>query len=244
MLWVLKRLWAIWFYIIFGGLFLLLSPLFYLFLSREAWYPTASLIRQVWAYLLFPLLGIFPRTTFAEKLDPKQHYIFCSNHSSFLDIPFYAFIFVGFKIFMAKAELNRIPVFGIFFRTIDISVDRASKMGAYQALQEAERRLDKGASIIIFPEGGISKDAPVLRNFKDGAFKLAIKKKISIVPVTFLDHWRLFHDNGKLLGRPGISRAMVHKPIRFEEMSDISSLKQKVYDIIEGPLKEQYEDRF
>ena len=244
MKWFFQRLWAFWFYFVFGGLFLILSPLFYILLSREAWYPAADKLRRFWAFLLFPLLGVLPRITYAEKLDPKQRYIFCANHSSYLDIPYFGFIFHGVHVFMAKAELKKIPIFGMFFGTIDIAVDRGNKAASYGALKEGARRLDMGANLIIFPEGGISKKAPLMRSFKDGSFKLAIEKKISIVPITFLDNWRIFHDNGKVLGRPGISRAVVHKPIRFEEMTDISSLKQKVYDIIEGPLKEHYEDRF
>jgi 1-acyl-sn-glycerol-3-phosphate acyltransferase len=79
-----------------------------------------------------------------------------------------------------------------------------------------------------------------MKPFKDGAFRLAIEKQVPIVPITFIDHWRLFGEPLELLSRarPGIARAVVHAPIPTQglTMDDLVSLRRKVYEVIEGPL--------
>ncbi|MCH8330739.1 MAG: 1-acyl-sn-glycerol-3-phosphate acyltransferase, partial [Bacteroidetes bacterium] len=175
-----------------------------------------------------------------STLDKNGTYIFTPNHSSYLDIPLFALSYPGYYHFMAKEELARIPLFGIFFRTIDIAVNRESNISSYKALKKAEEDLDNNISLVMFPEGGVSMNAPEMISFKNGPFKLAIDKQVPIVPVTFLDNWWLFHDNGQMKGRPGLSRVTVHAPITTTGMTDdnLDELRNKVFEIINSALKE------
>ena len=70
--------------------------------------------------------------------------------------------------------------------------------------------------------------------------KLAIEKQVPIVPVTFLDHWKLFGDPADLLsrGHPGFAHAVRHPYIDTRGMTeaDLDGLRRRVYDAIEGPL--------
>jgi 1-acyl-sn-glycerol-3-phosphate acyltransferase len=81
-----------------------------------------------------------------------------------------------------------------------------------------------------------------MKSFKDGAFRLAIEKQVPIVPVTFVDHWRLFGEPLELFARarPGRARAVLHPPVPTSGMSldDVVALRHRVYDIIEAPLLE------
>jgi 1-acyl-sn-glycerol-3-phosphate acyltransferase len=100
--------------------------------------------------------------------------------------------------------------------------------------------LDKGISIAIFPEATIPASAPRLGRLKNGAFKLAIEKQVPIVPVVFIDNWRLLPDGDrkKTGGTPGISRVHIHHPIQTTGMSenDLEALKRQVHGLIEGTL--------
>jgi 1-acyl-sn-glycerol-3-phosphate acyltransferase len=79
-----------------------------------------------------------------------------------------------------------------------------------------------------------------MKPFKDGAFRLAIEKQVPIVPMTFVNHWKLFGEPTELFSRarPGVARAVVHAPIPTTGLTeaDLVDLRRKVYEVIEAPL--------
>src|SRR5262249_53448228 len=156
-------------------------------LSFERLYPLAHATRRFWGGILQILCLQWWRVTYTTKINfRKQHFILCSNHSSYLDIPMMCLTIPGYFNYMAKAELAKVPLFGRFFRTIDISVNRKSVRDSYRAYELAKQHLAKGASIVIFPEGTISTQAPVMKKFKAGAFKIALELGIPVLPITFI----------------------------------------------------------
>lgn len=234
----LHYLWAVWLAIHFLVFFLPAYPLFRLFLARERYYPLAHRLRRSWGrYILF-MTGIRTEVEFETALDPDKVYLFAPNHSSYLDIPAITVMMPGYFAFMAKMELARIPLFGIFFRSIDIAVNRKSAFDAHRSFLEAGKKVDKGISLCLFPEGTIPPDAPKLGRFKDGPFRLAIEKGVEIVPVTLPDNYKRLPDKGGFYGSPGRMRMYVHRPISTTSLKseDIDRLKQEVFSIIESKL--------
>ena len=167
--------------------------------------------------------------------------VYVANHSSYLDILSLALVANGNYLFMAKQELTKIPLFKIFFRTVDIGVNRSSSVDAGKAFKKTVNRITEGFSVIIFPEGTIGSQAPELRNFKEGAFKLAVETEIPIVPVTLLDNWKRLSDKKGWRGTPGLMRVYLHPPIETKGLNkeEASELKSKVYSIIENKLIEK-----
>lgn len=239
---LLKRIWAAWFIVVFGSFLILLFPIFWLFLKNESTYPLANILRRWWAYYIVFLTGVNYETILEEDLDKNKQYIFCPNHSSVLDIPYFAILWNNYFKFMAKIEFTKIIFFGHFFKTIDIAVDRNNKISSYKAYKKALESIDKGYSMIIFPEGTSQRTPPQLIDFKNGPFKIAIDKQIPIVPVTFLDNWHLFHWHGDFSGNPGTSRVVIHKPIETQGMTDVDveQLKNSTYNIINETLLKEY----
>jgi len=233
-----QYVWSVWLAINFIVFFLPSLPLLYLFLARKAWYPAAHTYRKVWgSYILF-MSGIRWKVEFEVPLDKDKTYVFAPNHSSYLDIPSVTVMIPGYFIFMAKAELAKIPLFGIFFKNLDIPVNRKSAVQAHKSFLEAGKRLGEGTSICLFPEGTIPPGSPVLGRFKDGPFRLAIESQVEIVPITLPDnHFRL-PDKGSFYGSPGKMRMYVHRPISTAglKLEDTEGLKQEVYRIIESKL--------
>ena len=138
-----------------------------------------------------------------------------ANHTSMLDIMLMLRVSRNPFVFVGKKELVNIPVFGFFYKRVCIMVDREnskSRMGVYR---RAQRRLNQGLSICIFPEGGVPPEEIVLDEFKDGAFKMAIAHKIPIVPIIFLDAKKRFPFS-LLHGAPGWLRVTVYPFIRTE----------------------------
>ncbi len=238
-------LWKVLFLLHFAITLIILFPLFYVFLTREKWYPAAFALKRFWAHVLIFPVGIFYRVDFRYRPKPGKTYVFCANHTSYLDIILSYCVLNNYFIFMGKQELKKVPLFNVFFKDMNILVNRKSITASYQALQRAAQELRKKNSIILFPEGTISRKAPKLKEFKSGAFKLAIDEQVEIVPITFENNWKFLQDKAFLQGnmRPGIARIVVHEPISTKGLGekDVEQLKQKVKQIIEEPLKKYKE---
>ncbi len=241
---ILKRIWGVYFYLVFSALLLIMFPLFWLVLRKESMYPLANRLRKVWAYGILILTGIFPKINGSFRMRNDQPAIICANHTSTLDIVLFGILLGDRYRFVAKADFVSIPIFGLFFKTIDLPVDRSTKKGAYRAYIKSKEALDKGYHLVMFPEGTTSQDPPNLMPFKNGPFKLAIDQQVPIVPVTFVNHWELFYYDDGFDGKPGIARTVIHDSISTEGITDPEALKEKVYSTIETPIKEAYEGQY
>jgi 1-acyl-sn-glycerol-3-phosphate acyltransferase len=181
-------------------------------------------------------LVFFYRFEYEEAIDWSKTYIVCPNHTSNLDISAMCVLVNTNYSFMGKEELKDGLVTALFFRTVDIPVNRDSKISSYRAFKKAAQKLQVGTTLIIFPEGKISDDyPPTLHEFKNGPFKLAIDNKIPVIPVSSSNIWKKFWDDGTKYGtRPGVCKFYVHKPIETAHLTedDVDELKDKVYNII------------
>lgn len=236
-----RTLWKLLFLLNFVLGLILLYPLFFIFLSKEVWFPHAFKLKKFWARWILFVPGISIKVT--HEIPPSklpQPAVYCANHSSYLDISISYLLIPNYYVFMGKQELGKIPLFKIFFRKMNILVDRGSNKSSHRAFLRAGQEIDKGNSTFLYPEGGISSNGK-LRGFKNGAFKLAIEKQVPIIPITYLNNWKILQNGGffKSYGRPGVSRIIVHKPISTVGMieNDLLSLKTKVYGIISEELE-------
>lgn len=220
--------------------FILFWPFYKWFTSHPKYYGILNKFRTVHSFTAAALAGVFFRFEFEQQLDKNQTYIFCANHTSNLDIILFCILARGRYHFMGKEELTKNPVLGIFFRTIDIAVNRQSKISSFRAFKKAAENLENGMSLIIFPEGRIDDVyPPVLQSFKSGPFRLAIEKNIPIVPVSVKNAWKIMWDDGLKYGtRPGIVDVYVHEPILTSILAveNDEVLKEEVYNKINSKL--------
>jgi 1-acyl-sn-glycerol-3-phosphate acyltransferase len=136
-------------------------------------------------------------------------------------------------VFIGKKELVNIPLFGFFYKRVCILVDRESAKSRTAVYRRAQKRLQQGLSICIFPEGGVPDEDIVLDDFKDGAFKMAIAHNIPVVPMTFYDNKRRFSFTF-YSGGPGRLRVRVHKFFATHnlEEADKIMLRESVREVI------------
>ncbi len=244
---IMGILWKTYFLLSFIISLVILYPFFYVLLLNRKWFPLAFKLKKIWTIWIFSVSGIITRANYktSKSALPKTA-VYCANHMSYLDIISAYIVIPHYFVSMAKKELGKAPLFNIFFKEMNILVDRKSITAAHRALIKASEEIDRGNSVFLFPEGGIITNDGKLHDFKNGAFKLAIDKQVPIVPITFLNNWKLFQ-NGVLLrtqGRPGISRVVVHEPISTVGMTadDLVSLRTRVHDVIAQDL-EKYNTR-
>lgn len=200
-------------------------------------------LRRAWGFSSSMLVGIFYSFTYEQPIDWSRTYIICPNHTSNLDITAMTILVRNNNhCFMGKEELLNSFVTRLFFKTVDIPVNRDSKMSSYRAFKKASEALAAGSSVIIFPEGRIADEyPPQLNEFKNGPFRLAIELKIPIIAVTSLNTWQILWDTGLKHGsKPGICNIFVHKPIETAHLTlnDADNLRDEVHSIIKQKLKD------
>jgi 1-acyl-sn-glycerol-3-phosphate acyltransferase len=243
---VLSAVWKIWLILWFAVPFLLLFPLFYRAMKRGRHHVVFSL-KRLWARIITTGVFLFPRITYRTgKYKMPEPCVIVCNHTSYLDIVLTPFFIDHTAVFMAKHELMRIPLFGLFFKYFDIPVNRRSMTGSHKAFQDAAAKIDQGLSVIIYPEGTISNEGK-LKPFKNGAFKLAIEKQVPVIPVVNLNNWWFLQNGGffKSNGRPGIPRIIVGQAIETKGMDEknTNALRDKVFTFINDELEAFYGSR-
>jgi 1-acyl-sn-glycerol-3-phosphate acyltransferase len=117
-----------------------------------------------------------------ENLDANQVYVIVSNHQSLADIPLLSHLRIDTK-WLAKVELFRVPLVGWMLRMAgDVPVDRSVPKQGARAMLKCAKVLRQRCSVVFFPEGGRSPDGEV-QPFNEGAFQLAIREQVPILPL-------------------------------------------------------------
>lgn len=227
--------------LIFALIFLVMTPLFWVFIQKPSWKTYALKLNHWWAVIFFKLSAIPAEQVYRSNLSPRQQFVFCANHTSYLDIPLIGlnsnkFVFVG------KSSIAKVPLFGYMYRNIHITVDRDRLRSKYQTLKRAEEEIEKGHSLVMFPEGGIGKNPPRLSSFKDGPFRVAIEKQIPVVPVTIPFNWIILPNHSNLMVHRRKAVIIYHPPVSTVGLTpdDTDTLKDKVSGIINAELTKYY----
>ncbi len=134
---------------------------------------------------------------------PAGGAILAANHQSLVDIPLFLAALPREVRFLAKRELGRIPLFGYAMRSAgNLFIDREDPRDAVHLVRDATERINRGQMVVIFPEGTRSRDGAV-GEFKPGAFYLARKKGVPLLPV-LLEGTHKALPRGALLFRPAV----------------------------------------
>ena len=237
---ILKRIHT-WFYrYSVAFFFILVWPVLYILSRKKEWYKHINQGRRLIIFLSTKISGIFFRIKCEAPVDWKRTYIIVGNHTSNLDVSSISMAAKNNFCFIGKEELLNNMVLGFFFRTIDITVNRDSKMSSFRAFKLAAEKLKSGVSVVIFPEATIPLEyPPKLSSFKNGAFRLAIELKIPILPITSIDTWKILWNTGSEYGsRPGICDIFVHRPVETAHLTidDADALRDEVHSIIKQKI--------
>jgi 1-acyl-sn-glycerol-3-phosphate acyltransferase len=171
--------------------------------------------------------------------DPRHPYVVVCNHQSNADIPLISRLPWEMK-WVAKIELLKVPFIGRQMRLAgDIPVDRENRASGARALVAAKQYLDKRCSVMFFPEGTRSKDGRVLP-FTDGAFGLAIKAQVPVLPLVIEGTMDALPKGSWKFGPPRTFRLKVLPPVETTGLKkgDMAALREQVRAQIIGQLAE------
>jgi 1-acyl-sn-glycerol-3-phosphate acyltransferase len=173
-----------------------------------------------------------------ELLDPKQTYVFISNHRSYLDTAT-IFLHTGRRIgLLAKKELLKVPILGYGMQFVNVmAIDRSNRERALETTEAATARIRSGISFAVFAEGTRAKPGELLP-FKKGAFYMAVQAGVPIVPVAMKNTDVLM---GKRTGiaKSGVIEMVILPPVSTsdpEYENDVAGLIEKVHEAIASEL--------
>ncbi len=229
-----QLLYRIWFYILVTLPIVLFLPFLLLVtLSEKTYNQFFWMARNIWANVILYGMLCIPVIKKEEPFVKGKSYMLVANHTSMLDIMLMLRTTRNPFVFVGKKELENIPLFGFFYKRVCILVDRKDSRSRTAVYRRAQRRLNQGLSICIFPEGGVPDETVILDQFKDGAFKMAIAHGIPVVPITFLDNKKRFPFTF-FSGMPGPLRVNVHRFIETKNLQEIdkTALREQVRTLI------------
>lgn len=179
----------------------------------------AMRVARVWSRSLLLFARVRVRVEGLKKLDPGASYVFCSNHLSYMDTPVVLSSIPAEFRFLAKRGLFKIPLLGTHLAQAGhIPVPREDPRAAVKTLaRAAEIVRRRSISILIFPEGGRSRDG-ALRPFKEGAAYIAIRAQAPLVPVAVIGTREIL-PMGSAVFHAGRVRLRIGHPIPTEGLT-------------------------
>jgi 1-acyl-sn-glycerol-3-phosphate acyltransferase len=189
---------------------------------------------RVWSWLIMKTIFSPVTVTGLEKIDITKPHVYAVNHASALDIPvLYVYLPFQFRI-VFKKELLKYPIVGWHLkRSGQVSIDQQNPAASIGSIRSALKSLKGGMPLVIFPEGGRTKDGDI-KPFMPGAFFLAIKSQVDVVPVALIGTYELLPmDTYHIKCQPLQMR--VGEPIstaglKLQDMEDLSARVQRAME--------------
>jgi 1-acyl-sn-glycerol-3-phosphate acyltransferase len=218
----------IWFYTVLAGLAVIPGGLFDKSGRRQHWFA------RTWSWLIMKSIFSPLKITGLDRIDTSKPHIYAVNHGSAIDIPV-LYVSLPFQFRIAfKKELLSYPVVGWHLkRSGQVCIDQQNPSHSISSIRAALKGLKAGLPLVIFPEGGRTHDGEI-KPFLAGAFFMAIKAQVDVVPVALIGTYELLPMNTyHIKCRPLEMR--VGEPISTTGMTmrDLESLSGRVQKALE-----------
>lgn len=184
---------------------------------------------------IFKDTGVSVHAIGTENIPSENGVLYVSNHQSSYDVYAFFVLLQRQLSFIAKEELRKYFNIGYYIEALGgILIDRDDIKGQVKSIRELTKRLNEGYNVAVYPEGTRRVDGQ-LGEFKSGSFKMAIKSKCDIVPITF-------YENYNALSSKKI-KVKVSPPISYDIYKDMntSELSEYVKNIIQTNLDEGFD---
>ena len=192
-----------------------------------------------WGSKLLQMTGATYKVYGRENLPQEGPVLYVCNHQGAADIVVLCAALDTIQYsFVTKAELAKVPLYGAWIdRVRAVFLHREDPRASLKSIQQGIEYINMGFSLLVFPEGTRSR-GPVMGEFKPGAFKLATKPEVPVIPVSLQGTYRGYEDTGVFKGVP--IKIMVHPPIPTKGLSKEAErvLPDKVREIIREGLEQ------
>jgi 1-acyl-sn-glycerol-3-phosphate acyltransferase len=237
---ILGRLFALWALIWFVvTMLLILIPVWFIGWVREP-KRTIAFIRlsRIWMGVFLPIAGVRLSIKGKSFFEKGKNYVVVCNHRSFMDVPVTSPGIPGANKTIAKMEMAKIPLFGIVYKRGSVLVDRKSEESRKRSYSAMKEVLQMGLHMCIYPEGTRNKTNLPLKEFKDGAFRLAIDSGKPIMPAVIFNTAKVLPANRPFFFWPGKIEMHFLPPVHTTGLTtaDVRELKEKIFHRMQEAL--------
>lgn len=182
------------------------------------------------------IVGIRTVVVGREHIQRHRGALYCVNHASNVEPPILFAVLreltPRLKV-VYKAVLRRLPILGRGFDVVGfVPIERENRERATQAIDKGVDAVRRGDSLLMFPEGTRSRTGELLP-FKRGAFVLALKGQVPVVPVAIYGAGRAMH-RGSYFIWPTVVR--VHLGVPIETAGRTLDERQALSDEVRGQV--------
>jgi 1-acyl-sn-glycerol-3-phosphate acyltransferase len=230
---ILGRIFAIWGLIVFVITMLIFAiPLWVVGLWKE---PRRTVIFQriarLWMQTFFFFSGLRINIKGKQHFRKATNYIVVSNHNSFMDVPLTTPFIPGANKTIAKAEMAKIPLFGMIYKRGSVLVDRKSEESRKNSFLQMREVLNMGLHMCIYPEGTRNKTLEPLQPFHNGAFRLAVDSGKAILPTVIFNTAKVLPAGKSFFFWPVKVKMHFLAPVEVAGQTT-DQLKNKVFEIM------------
>ena len=189
-------------------------------------------LSRIWMAVWLPLAGIRLIIKGREKFAKGENYVVVCNHNSFMDVPVTSPGIPGGNKTIAKIEMARIPLFGLIYKRGSVLVDRKSEESRLKSYTYMKRVLEMGLHMCIYPEGTRNKTNKPLKEFKDGAFRLAIETGKPVIPAVLFNTKKVLPQHKAFYFWPSTIEMHFLDPVTTEglQLTDVKQLKETIFN--------------
>jgi len=232
-----KFLWVIWGIIVFMSIISIITPIYLLLIlifGKKIKYTLVQCNYHVIAPYLLAMTLIFRKHHNRESMPDSGPCVLISNHQSMSDIIINAAASKQGGFFLSKKSMTKFPVFGLMIKALGILVDRNSEESRKKSYSYMVKTIKEDKHpIFIYPEGTRNRTDQPLKEFYDGAFRLALETQVPIIAQTLVGAQQIYHPNYPLQLRPGLVHVYFDKIDTTQyDKEDVKKLKEDVKQIM------------
>ena len=228
---IFAGIWALWGLVTFVLTFLVIFlPSMASHLMKEMPHGQYYFIKvsKCWMNCWLFLIGCPVKVTGKENFEKGKAYVIVFNHNALLDVPLSAPYVPGANKTIAKASFARIPLFGWFYSKGSVLVDRKDERSRSKSFDLMKKVLASGMHMCIYPEGTRNRSTEPIKQFYDGAFRLAVAAKKDIIPCVITGTKKAMPIDKKFYLMPTRLKMHFMPPVSTTDI-DVKELKEKVY---------------
>jgi 1-acyl-sn-glycerol-3-phosphate acyltransferase len=187
---------------------------------------------KIWMRIFFFITGCSLKVKGIKNFRKDENYIVICNHNSLMDVPLTTPFIPGANKTIAKAEMAKIPVFGLIYKRGSILVDRNDKKSRTDSFKKMKDVLRSGMHMCIYPEGTRNKTQMPLKEFHDGAFKLAVETGTAILPALIFNTKKVLPPGKNFYFWPSHMELHFLSPVIVSRSDNFEELKLRLHEMM------------